>query len=357
MPATSSQRRSARVPALSRWSRYRGNAPRHLIAIARDLQARALRALHEESGHTAVRPSFALLLSRLWRESRPISALASELSMSVQACSQLAGHVEAAGYLERRPNPEDGRSRVVQLTARGRELVEESVRIVLACDAEYASLVGATAYRRFTTALVALYRGLGLPIHADPALIARAGRSAGVLPVIAGRIEQKLLETAIARGHAGLKLSFGEVLPYIGPDGARIHEIARRQGVSRQAVHATARELEALGYVRRRADPRDRRGNALALTDRGVVLIADSVAATDALEDTFRAILGARRFAHVERVARDLYAALALDASAPAAGAAVDLERLAVQLRGQLGSADAARLAALLEPRASSAHP
>ncbi|HKA14494.1 MAG TPA: MarR family transcriptional regulator [Myxococcota bacterium] len=343
-PVARPRRSQARAPA---WSRYRGNAPRHLIAIARDLQTRALRELHER-GFEGVRPSFTPLLTRLWQAPRPLTALAAELAISAQACSQLVGHVEAAGYLERRRNPDDARSRVARLTPRGRALVEESVQILLACDREYASHVGAGAYQRFTTALAVLYRGLGLPVHADSTLIARGGRSAGVLPVIASHIEQQLLDTAIARGHAGLKMSHGAVLQHLGPHGARIHEIARIQRVSRQATHATARELEALGYVRRRTDTRDRRGGALALTERGARLIADSVAAIDALEGSFRAILGERRFALVERVASDLYASLALGASAPAAGAALDIEQLAERLRGQLGAADAARLAALL---------
>jgi DNA-binding MarR family transcriptional regulator len=343
MPATA-PRRSV-TPFSVGWSRYRGNAPRHLIAIARDLQARALRALRER-GFEGVRPSFTPLLTRLWQEARPLSTLAGELGISAQACSQLVGHVEAAGYLERRKNPDDGRSRVARLTPRGRALVEESVQILLECDREYAAHVGASAYQRFTTALASLYRGLGLPVHADSTLIARGGRSSGVLPVIASHIEQQLLETAVARGHTGLKMSHGAVLQHIGPSGARIHEIARIHRVSRQATHATARELEALGYVRRRADARDRRGGALALTPRGARLIADSIAAIDALEGSFRAILGERRFAHVSRVASELYAALAPGTNAP--GAALDIEQLAEQLRGQLGAADAARLAALL---------
>ena len=343
MPATAPRRRE-RARA---WSRYRGNAPRHLIGIARDLQSRALRELHER-GFEGVRPSFTPLLARLWQEARPLTSLAGELAISAQACSQLVGHVEAAGYLERRKNPDDGRSRVVRLTPRGRALIEESVQILLACDREYAAHVGVGAYQRFTTALAALYRGLGLPVHADSTLIARGGRSSGVLPVIANHIEQQLLETAIARGHAGLKMSHGAVLQHIGPDGARIHEIARIHRVSRQATHATARELESLGYVRRRSDPRDRRGGALALTERGAKLIADSVAAIDALEGSFRAILGERRFTLVDRVASDLFTALALGTRAPAAGDAFDIEQLAERLRGQLGAADAARLAALL---------
>jgi DNA-binding MarR family transcriptional regulator len=239
MPATAPRRRE-RAPSSERWSRYRGNAPRHLIGIARDLQARALSALHER-GFEGVRPSFTPLLARLWQEARPLTSLATELAISAQACSQLVGHVEAAGYLERRRNPDDGRSRVARLTPRGRALIEESVQILLAVDREYGALVGTGAYQRFTTALAALYRGLGLPVHADSTLIARGGRSSGVLPVIANHIEQQLLETAIRRGHVGLKMSHGAVLQHIGPEGARIHEIARIHRVSRQATHATAR--------------------------------------------------------------------------------------------------------------------
>jgi DNA-binding MarR family transcriptional regulator len=140
------------------------------------------------------------------------------------------------------------------------------------------------------------------------------------------------MEMAIARGHAGLKMSYGAVLPEIGPEGARIHEIARSQCVSRQAIFATARELEALGYVHRSPDPRDRRGNALRLTERGAA--ADRrLGRRDRCARGIRSARSsaARRFAHVERVARDLYDALGLGASMPAASAALDIEQLAAQ--------------------------
>ena len=341
MAATSRRRRfgNGRPPA---WSRYRGNAARHLIAIARVVQTRLLDTLRDR-GYRGLRPSFTPLLARIWREDRPLTALASELAISAQACSQLVTSVEEAGYLERRPNPEDGRSRVVRLTARGHALVEDSLRILAECDAEYAAIVGVTAYQRFTAALAVLYKELGIPVHVDAALTSSAGRSIGVLPVIAARIAQQLMDEAIARGHAGLKMSHADVIPQIGPEGARIGEIARQQGVTRQAIHATARELEAQGYLVREPDPSDRRGNVLALSARGAELIADSVAAIDALEGAFRTRVGAQRFAHIERVARDLYDALV------EGGASHDIEGLAARLRRQLGPRESARLAALLE--------
>jgi len=148
------------------------------------------------------------------------------------------------------------------------------------------------------------------------------------------------------RGHQGLKASHGQVLAYAGPEGGRIHEIARLQGVSRQAISTIAKELETLGYLARRPDPRDRRGVVLQLSRRGEELVRDTVDALDELERAFRDVLGQRRLAQLERVARDLYQAVA-----PESGDA-EIEQLATRLERRLGRDDAARLAALLEARA-----
>jgi DNA-binding MarR family transcriptional regulator len=297
-------------------------------------------------------------------EGRPLSALASELSISNQAASQLVSLVEAAGYLARRPNPADKRSKLVVLTRRGRGLVADGVEIILASEAVYAARVGAAAYRGFTSALVDLYRGLGLPLHAEPAL-ARASHSVAVLPLVALRIERELMAATAARGHAGLQMSFAQVLPLIGSDGGRIHEIARVQRVSRQAISAISQELEMLGYLERRPDPGDRRAVVLALTRAGQAWIRDSVVALDQLESRFAELLGARRLAQLRRAARELYHALDLEHEIFASGAADertrraprprarhDVQQLAKRLRGRLGRGDAARLAALLEPSA-----
>jgi DNA-binding MarR family transcriptional regulator len=344
--------------------RYRDNLARHLIGISRDLQARVRESLAER-GHRGLRPSFGPLLSLLWDEGRPLSALASELAISNQAASQLVNFAEDAGYLERRPNPADRRSKLVVLTRRGRTLVADGVRVILASEAAYAPLVGPAAYRRFTSALAALYGGLGLPAHPDPLLMARASRSVGVLPLIALRIERELVRATGARGHAGLQMSFGQVLPLIGPEGGRIHEIAHVQRVSRQAISAISQQLEALGYLERRPDPRDRRGVVLVLTRAGEALIRDSVVALDDLERGFRELLGGPHLEQLREVARDLYRALHLEAEIFDAGSAAesvprgprakgrhDVRQLATRLRRSLGRGDAARLAALLGPRA-----
>ena len=88
-----------------------------------------MRSLSEEHGFFDLRPSLGPFLSLLWIEGRPLTAIASQLAISKQACSQLANLAEGAGYLERKPDPEDRRSKVAMLTPRGRSLVERAVQI------------------------------------------------------------------------------------------------------------------------------------------------------------------------------------------------------------------------------------
>jgi len=348
------------------WTRYRGNLARYLIGISRDLESRVVQSLGNDGGYRGLRPSFGPFLSLIWEEGQPLSAIADELAISKQGCSQLANLIEDAGYLARKPNPTDRRSKVVSLTPRGTMLVEEGIRLILASESEYSSLVGRRVYEEFTKALSVLFEALGLPAHGDASRVARARRSVGVLPLIAVRIQRELMETTIARGHEGLKMSHGQVLPLIGSEGGRISEIARIQGVSRQAISVISKDLEALGYLRRGADPLDRRGVVLELTLRGETLIEDSVSALDGLESSFEEILGKSRMKRLRGGADALYRALRLEeaifdsedeaTSSPGFRLAKEhvnrneLEDLASRLRTQLGSGGAARLASLLEP-------
>jgi DNA-binding MarR family transcriptional regulator len=353
-------------PAAS--SRYRNNAARHLTGIARDLQFRLRHRLGSEHGFHDLRPSLGPFLSLVWTGGRPITALAEQLGITKQACSQLANLAERAGYLEREPDPEDRRSKLVRLSPRGLRLVERAVEIISETDADYAALVGPVAYGRFTAALASLYAGLHVPTHSDPALIATARQTVGTLPLIAEKVQQDLMHATAARGHAGLKMSHSQILPFLGPAGAKMNELARIQRVTRQTISATARDLESLGYVLGGPDPDDGRAVVLQLTERGTHLIRDSIEALGDLEASIREILGVRGLEQLQEVAQDLYTALGIEddlfegsaarrrdpsgiQTQPSRKRSSDIERLATELRGELGSRDARRLAALLDHR------
>jgi len=331
-------------------ARYRENLPRHLIGIARHLQGRVMRTLIEERGHPALRMRFGPFVSLLWNQGRPLHEIAGELAISKQACSQLANAIEAAGYLERQPHPQDRRSKVVCLTARGRQLARQGGALIQQAEAVYAELVTARRYPRFSEAIAVLYHGLELPALSLDATRAGPHHSVALLPLLVERIQRLLMEAGIRRGHVGLKMSHGQVLPFIGPGGGRIRDIAKIQGVSRQSISAISQDLEALGYLSRSVDPEDRRGVVLQLTSHGTALIEDSVAAVDELDARFAQILGVTALGQLHAIARELYDALALEREIfDAVDRAPLLERLAASLRQQLASGDVARLASLLD--------
>lgn len=297
-------------PTANEWSRYRDNLARHLIGLARDVQLRLMTHLVETRGHRALRPSFGALIQQIARAPQPLSQLARALAVSPQAASQLVALAEDAGYLARQSTPSDRRTRLARLTPTGERLVRDALASLDAIESDLRARIGEADYRRFGLALARLTRDLELvPMASD----ARSGSSAGLLPVLANHVEQTLMQTTSARGHAGLKLSHGQILPLVGPSGVRLHQLASLHGVSRQAISAIARDLEALDYLRRERDLRDGRGVVVRLTPRGTRLIADSVRALDALDADWRARLGTTELATFARSARTLYASLGLE--------------------------------------------
>ncbi len=68
---------------------------------------------------------------------------AAELAgISKQTVNDLLGELERAGYLERKPHPDDGRGRIVRLTIRGKRLQRTAVRIGHEVEAAWATEIG-----------------------------------------------------------------------------------------------------------------------------------------------------------------------------------------------------------------------
>jgi DNA-binding MarR family transcriptional regulator len=86
----------------------------------------------QKAGVTDIRPAFGAVLVPLFEEDGlRLGQLAHRAGLSKQTVTNIAGRIEALGYLARRPDPEDGRAVRVHLTAKGRAL-ERTVAIALA---------------------------------------------------------------------------------------------------------------------------------------------------------------------------------------------------------------------------------
>lgn len=307
-----------------------------LLAVSRDFEPRLLREL-QPRGHTALPPSFARFLYLVWDEPRTLQAIAAELGLSRQAVSQMARRIETAGYVERRPNPADGRSKLVVITAQGRAVDDDRARAsIAACEAHYEALVGAPTMHRFIRALGLLRQHLDLP--AQPS---SRRDSLGVLPLVALRARDERLRQLGAKGHAGVTPAQHDLLVLVGTAGARAVELARALGVSRQAVSSTLAELEQVGYLRRSSGGSGARAVAFVPSRQGHELLDHDADAIDAVEAAFTAALGRARMAQLRVDARDLLGAVRGESTA-------EIGAMAAQLRRELGPAASARLGAML---------
>jgi len=97
-------------------------------------------------------------------EGRRPSDLASSLQMSKQAVNDCLRHFEDHGYLTRAPSPEDGRARIIRLTARG-EALQEVIRAAgRRVEQEWKEAIGETDWSTFTRVLDRL---VGMALDAD----------------------------------------------------------------------------------------------------------------------------------------------------------------------------------------------
>jgi len=75
-------------------------------------------------------------------------------------------------------------------------------------------------------------------------------------------------------GFKDITPAFASLMPHLDPTGAgmRAQELARRLGVTKQAMSQLIREVQSRGYIEQVADPSDTRAKLIQLTKRGIAL-------------------------------------------------------------------------------------
>ena len=103
-----------------------GERPVNLVVLLREAYValdNLVPARLVERGHDAIRPAHSAVFEYLDETGTTVSQLAERARMTKQAMAELVEHLEAHGYVVRRPNPADGRSKLVVPTERGMEVV------------------------------------------------------------------------------------------------------------------------------------------------------------------------------------------------------------------------------------------
>lgn len=104
--------------------------------------------------------------------------------------------------------------------------------------------------------------------------------------------EQAVGRIPVPDGAPRLRPSHTAVFPHIDLEGTRPSEIARRMGISKQAVGQIVADLEAMGAVERLPDPADRRARLVRFSRAPGRGLLDGLAVLMAFEDELAEDIG-----------------------------------------------------------------
>lgn len=117
------------------------NVGRLLVRSARAFEAELNERLRR-LGYADVRVAHSSVFGHIDVGGTRIIDLAERANMTKQSMAELVEDLIAKGYLERRPDPTDGRARLITLTARGRTHVRAAQREIELIEARYEAILG-----------------------------------------------------------------------------------------------------------------------------------------------------------------------------------------------------------------------
>ena len=96
----------------------------------------------QEGGYGDIREAHLQVFGAIdWKGTR-LTELAARANMTLPAMSELVDDLQRAGYLERRPDPRDGRAKLIGPTRKGRHAIVQALRAVREIEASYSRVVG-----------------------------------------------------------------------------------------------------------------------------------------------------------------------------------------------------------------------
>jgi DNA-binding MarR family transcriptional regulator len=131
-------------------------------AVAAELEQRVLEGYHA-AGFTDIRAAHAHIFRLLPPEGCRVTELAERAYSSKQATGYLVDYLEQHGYLERVPDPKDGRAQIVGRTERGWELNRTARQLVQQVQNEWAQQLGEERMALMIESLRLLVQSLGVP--------------------------------------------------------------------------------------------------------------------------------------------------------------------------------------------------
>ena len=126
-----------------------------LFVASRAVETRAMAAVLA-AGYDDITPAQARVAARIGPQGTRLTELAEQAQVTKQTAGFLVDQLERAGYVERRPDPTDGRARLVCVSARGAAVAAVANAEVARVEAEWEAHLGTASMRQLRRAMVRL---------------------------------------------------------------------------------------------------------------------------------------------------------------------------------------------------------
>ena len=137
--------------------------PENLAILLREPFRIGSERLHQrlaESGHPEIRPPHGNVFQFLDDSGTRVSVLAQRAQVTKQSMAELVAHLERHGYVERVPDPGDGRAKLVRATARGSEVYAIARQFVAEIEQQWTERLGKAKMRQVRELLRELNQAL-----------------------------------------------------------------------------------------------------------------------------------------------------------------------------------------------------
>jgi DNA-binding MarR family transcriptional regulator len=125
--------------------------PENLGVLLREPYRVGNERLHQrfaERGHPEIRTPHGNVFPFLDDRGTRVSVLAERAQITKQSMAELVTHLERHGYVERVPDPDDGRAKLVRATKKGNELYAIAREFVAEVEAAWTRRLGKAKMRR-----------------------------------------------------------------------------------------------------------------------------------------------------------------------------------------------------------------
>ena len=128
-----------------------------LLATVKDAVGAELHARLMQLGFPEIRPAHGCVFGNIDRDGSRLTELAERSGFTKQSVGEAVADLERLGFVERVPDPADGRAKIIRLTPHGAEALAAAAEIFADIESRFAQSVGPERYAAFRATLAELH--------------------------------------------------------------------------------------------------------------------------------------------------------------------------------------------------------